>query len=178
MKYVVWALIAFGLYSGFKFLPLVFTKSSVTHAVERELGGINDGLSDEVLRKRIVRSARVASVELDPSKISIQRERHTGERVFQIAIELPITVEDLGKERVFDSVVHVNRTVPVDEAAEARRVATKKRYDDRVGRINAANDKLLGALRKCEERTGGKCQATGGAGQFMAPDDIEIIENY
>ncbi len=177
MKYVVWALILFAGYSGWKLLPIAMTKGAVARAVESELGGINDGMSNEQLRKRIIRSANVASVKLDPEKIWIERERHTGERIFRIDIEVPITYDYLGSERTSISMVHVDQAVPVDEAAEARRVAAKKRFDDRVGRINAANDKLRAAIRTCEQETGGPCEVQGGAGR-MAPEEIEIIDAW
>ena len=127
-----------------------------------------------------MRGAKVASIQLDPAAISIERERETDFRVFNIAIELPITIDYLGKERVFQSVVHVNESVPVDHAAENRRLAQQKRRDDRIGRINAANDKLIGALKDCERATGGPCEVQGnpGMGSYLAPDDIEIIKNY
>ncbi len=178
MKYVVWALILFAGYSGWKLFPIAMTKSSVARSVERELGGIHDGLSDEVLRKRIIRSANVASVKLDPEKIWIERERRTGERIFRIDIEVPITYDYLGSERTSISMVHIDQAVPVDEAAELRRVAAKKRFDDRVSRISAANDKLVGAIRRCEQETGGPCGVPGGGGARMAPDEIEIIEAW
>ena len=188
MKYVIWGLIIFGLYSGYKFLPVLMTRSSISHAVQAEMAGVTDDMTDDMIVKRLVRSAKVASIELDPARITVWRERRQGERQIRVDIEHPVAIQYLGSERHVMSHITVDEVVPVDEVAEARRLARKQRDQDRIERIHAANavrrDKLNAALAECERETGGACEITGGPGPMGSygmdsdSEDVDIIKAY
>jgi hypothetical protein len=180
VKYVLLILVLFGAYSGYRFMPVMMAKGSVAHAVKNELVDITDSMTDDQIRKRIMRRASAHSLSLEEDKIWISRERRNDLRFYQIDVEVPITISYLGSERTIRTAVHVDESVPVDTFAEARQQAAKKRYDDQIEQIGAARDQLREAREDCERATGGPCRFEGVNGPLgYAPrGDVEIIKKY
>lgn len=180
MKYLVWGTIAFGLYTGYKFVPVLMTRSSISHAVSTELPNITERMTDKHVRTLLVRSAKVASIELDPQKIQFAVERRTGEREVSVDVEYPMMIDFFGS-REFVNHVHVAEVVPVDEAAEARLAERERKHQERVQNLAKVNERIKEKKRRmiedCERATGQKCGLQGGGSYYgMAHDDEDDVE--
>ena len=186
MKYVVWGLLLFAGYSAWAYLPVLSTKSAISRAIEGAAPEMHEELSDEALVRRVVRRARVASLELDPDAIEVWIERRPGQRIVNVEVEHPVTFSYLGARTVMAHVSH-SEIVPVDEGAEVRRLAQQQRREDRIEHLHEVNQaiqaKKRDAIERCERKTGGPCEITGsfGGGPGMAYDSeeqYELIERF
>jgi hypothetical protein len=151
LKPLVYVVILFAVYTGYKFMSVPFSKGRVERVVV-------DGI-----RKRIIRRAEASSVSLAPGDIQVGREKLPGERVIHIDIAYPVTVRYLGGDRTIETDVHVTKVIEVDEAAEARRADAERRERHEINaKVAAAAEhvgRLKGALSECEQKHGkGNCR--------------------
>ena len=173
-------------YSAWAYLPVMSAKSSISRAIQGAAPEMHEEFSDEVLVTRVLRRAKVASLELDPERIEVWIERRPGERIVNVSVEHPVEISYLGTRTVMAQVTR-QEIVPVDEGAEARRMAQKQRNEERIEHLHEVNQaiqaKKRDAIERCERETGGPCEITGsfGYGTGMAYDDVddyELTENY
>jgi hypothetical protein len=169
-------------YGAYTYLPVLTTRSSIAHAVERQLPDMSERLTDAQIRTQLVRSAKVVDVDLDPNRITFDVQRRPGEREWTVDVEYPMTIVVLGEPREIVNHVHVSHVVPVDEAAEARLEAQLKQHADRVEHLGSVNRRIKAKrdamIADCEHKTGGPCQVQGSPGGYfgMAPDDEDDVE--
>ena len=166
MKFIVCALICFGLYSGYCFMPAYTVQSQFENLIAHALETGTHKLKAKAIRDKTLQAARSESIELEKDDIEIHREPGEGERTIHVAFQLPVTISYLGSERTLLRSVHVSRTYPVDEAAEARLVAQQEnrrrtaKEEKRRGRAEAAD--YYGRISdKCAESTSREFTATG-----------------
>jgi hypothetical protein len=162
LKPLVYVVILFAVYTGYKFMSVPFSKGRVERVVVTALDGIAHRASDDGIRKRIIRRAEASSVSLAPGDIQVGREKLPGERVIHIDIAYPVTVRYLGGDRTIETDVHVTKVIEVDEAAEARRADAERReraeIDAKVAAAGEHVGRLKGALSECEQKHGkGNC---------------------
>ncbi len=69
MKYVVWGVLLFTGYSAWAYLPILSAKSAISRAIEAAAPEMHEELSDNALVARVLRRAKVASIELDPDAV-------------------------------------------------------------------------------------------------------------
>ncbi len=165
MKYVVWIVVAFALYSGWVFLGANSARSNIAYTVEGVLKGVHHYTDDEVIKTRIVRNAKVTSIELAMDEIFVQRETREGARIVTVAVQHPITVGYLGSERTVWDDVSVSHTFAVDETVETRRLDGIQQQDDAKRRNRARadrfNSKVHDVWLECEAKFGkGNCEMT------------------
>jgi hypothetical protein len=163
LKPLVWILILFTAYTGYKFISVPFTKGRVERAVENALSDVSHEASSDGIRKRIVRSASISSISLEEGDIEVGREKLPGERIIRVDIAYPVTVNYLGADRTIHTDVHVTKVIHVDEAREARRLEARRkeqaRIDAKVGKAREHVGRLKDALSECEEKHGkGNCR--------------------
>jgi hypothetical protein len=163
LKPLIWVLVLFSVYTGYKFMGVPFAKGRVERVVQTALDGVPHRASDDGIRNRILRSAKVSSVSMEASDIAVGREKLPGERIIHVDISYPVTVSYLGGDRTIHTDVHVTKVIEVDEAAEARRAEAKRREQAAIdAKVAAAGEhvgRLKGALSECEEKHGkGNCR--------------------
>ncbi len=184
MKYVVWGVLLFAGYSAWAYLPILSAKSAISRAIEGAAPEMHEEFSDGALVARVLRRAKVASIELDPDAVEVWIERRPGQRIVNVEVDHPVTISYLGARTVM---AHVSSSeiVPVDEGAEARRLAQKQRREERLEHLHEVNQALQArtrdAIERCERATGGPCEITGGGAPgraYESEDQYELIERY
>ncbi len=165
MKYVVWIVVAFALYSGWVFLGANSARSNIAHTVEGVLESVRHYTDDEVIKTRIVRNAKVTSIEIAKDEIFVERETREGARIVTVAVQHPITVAYLGSERTVWDDVSVSHKFIVDEADEARRLDRIDQQEGAKRRQRAKADRFMSKVRdawkECEGKFGkGSCEMT------------------
>ena len=178
-KYVVWVLILFGIYSGYKGLSVSLVKSEMKNAVESVLEDVSHGTTDKSIRTRLLRRTASASLPVSEGNITIRRESRTGERILHIDVEYPVTINYLGSERTLESDLHVTKVVKVNEAAEARRAEKLRREEERRQNYQAFarehSRKLEPLWNECEAKHGkGNCRLEAWPGKGPG----EIVKMY
>ena len=143
---LILALLVFGGYTAYSFLPVSLTKGTIERAIEKVLEGSSHSATDVYIRTNILRVAATTSLELDAEHIQIARETHPGERVVTVDVHHPVTVRYLGSERSLQSSVNVRKVYRVDEAAEARRVAQEQRKAEEERRRQEASREYTARL--------------------------------
>ena len=182
-KLIAWGLVFFAGYSAWTYVPVYMNRSTVEHVLETAVAGLSHHSSEDQIRSRVIRAAsRGAELELSEEMISVATERRTGEFWIAVDVVYPTTVAYLGSERIIDNAVHIEAIVPVDEAAESRRLANQRRNEEANRRMAAASeryyDKVRDELERCRRQTGGECtfeQMPGGSGTL---DDPQFIRMY
>ena len=169
-KFVVWIVLFFGVYSGYKFLPVFFAKGRVERAIETVLDDTRHDAAEGAIRHMIARRAVVYGDEIDKESIQVDRETREGERIFHVAINYPTTVSYLGSERTVTSEIRTTRVMRVDEAKLARAAETKRKRDEEE---EDWRREMQGAWDECEEKHGqGNCTYSEipGAGRKIVKD--------
>ncbi len=157
-KLIVFALLGFGLYSAYCFLPVFTTQSQFEHLIAAILEGAGHNLPDRAVRDKTLRAARAESMPLTENDIVITREKSHGERIIHVEMHFPVTVSYLGSERILHRTLHVSQSYKVDEAALAQRVAQeeeRRRTQERKQRASEAQaaDYYGQIKEKCAEGT-------------------------
>jgi hypothetical protein len=182
MGWLVFFVIAFGLYTGWKFLTVPMTKSQIENAIEAVLDDISHEAPDRQIRALILRRAGVTEIELEEDEVWIERESRHGERIIQVGVGYPVTFSYLGSERTVQTAVQVTKVIRVNEAAEARRAAAREEALERdrqaAARARRWSDKLGEELKRCKKATGSKCDYWVTGGGIVDPDDVEIQRLY
>jgi hypothetical protein len=164
MKQLVFLLVLFGLYTGYKFAPSYFTTGQVEGAIENVLRNSSHTTTDDTFRTKVVRIASENSIPLEERDIQIRRGSSHGERVVEIDFEYPYTVSYLGSERSFVKDVSLAHAFQVDEAAEARSAQQFEENMRRVAEQERRRRKLEGEnLRKIDAEWK-KCEKAIAAG--------------
>ena len=182
LGWIVFAAVAFGLYTGWCFLTVPMTKGTIERTVNYVLDGVSHDATDESIRAKIIRRASSVEIDLYDDDIWVDRESHEGERIIHIGVDYPVTLDYLGGERTVDTSLDVTRVFRVNEAELVRRARV---HEQRMERNNEAmeiagrwTEKVAGELEKCKEATGSRCRySVTGAGQ-VDPDDVKIQRFY
>lgn len=159
LKFVTWSVLLFGLYAGYAFMPVACARSQVGRATETALEDISQDASDQAIRRSVAKRTRVASFPVDEETVLVHRESRPGERVIQVALAYPTSVQFLGTERVIVSEVEKTRVFQVDEARLAQREKATRDRREAIDRDRAMWEE---AYAECQEIHGkGNCSFTG-----------------
>jgi hypothetical protein len=176
---IVWALIVLGVYSAWKFMPVVLNKGRVERNVEYALQKMPPTSTEEDMRLRIVTKGSAGSIQLDAESVSVFKETQPGKRIFHIAIEFPHTVRYLGSDRIVNSRVQLTHVIEVDEVALARQQEYERKrmaaVEAEQRKAQAFADKVQAAYDECEGEWGkGNCTIT----ETYGGDSNEIVKMY
>jgi hypothetical protein len=151
VKLLVWIVVGFGAYGGYKLMGVNAVENNIERAVDEMFGKVDHETSHDAIKHTIVRKLAVASIELDPENIRVETERLPGERRVEVVVEHPVQIRFLGSERILTADVHASRSIPVDEALLARQAERQQRVDAYWGEVREAMD-------DCREKWGrGNC---------------------
>ncbi len=75
---VLFLILMFAIYTGYKFLPVSVAKSQMKHAVEGVLEDIDKETSDKSIKTRVIRRASAAAAPIDEAQIEVTRETRPG----------------------------------------------------------------------------------------------------
>jgi hypothetical protein len=176
---IVLALLALGVYTAYKFAPILLTTGRVQRNVEYALKNMPPTSTEEDMQLRIVTKGSAGSIQLEKENVSVVKETETGRRTFHIAIKFPNTVRYLGLERTIRSHVKITHIIEVDEAALARQLEyerqRKARYEAEQRKAREFADKVQAAYDECEEEWGkGNCTVT----ETYGGDSNELVKMY
>jgi hypothetical protein len=181
VKHLILVALVFGVYTGWKFVSVSFTKGQLEHTVQTVLDGTNHLATDITIRKKIVNAATSGSFPLEESQIEVQREKLPGSRIIHVSVDYPVAISYLGSERTVDASVHVSKAIQVDEAAEARREAAERRQAE-AGRRAAERERrfradVKDAFAECTAKHGPSgCELTYGYAPGAQPG--QLIRDY
>jgi hypothetical protein len=178
-KALVWIVILFAVYSGYKLFPAHLVESRIERAVDVGIQQIDHRATDAMIRSQIVKRANAASVPLGEEHIQIQRETHHGERIVHVDVDFPISVAYLGSEITIHGDARATRSIKVDEAALARRAERERERVEAVRSMQERDaersERLMEAMAECEEKWGkGGCQKI----ELPGGDPDEIVKMY
>ncbi len=178
VKHLVLIVIVFGVYTGYKFVPVSFTKSRITHVVDVALNDTTHLWTDDGLRKMIVRTASTGSLGLEESQITVQKETRPGERIVHIDVQYPMSISYLGSERTVNANVYVAKVFKVNEAAEVRRIENEKSQAEerrrQLERQERFASEVKDAFAECTAKHGpGGCELTYGYSPGARPGQLE-----
>ncbi len=142
MKYLVWAAILFGLYSGWCHLPFYTQPSHLESAVENILGALDHTSPDSAILDRTWKAIDSKGLYLKKQDIHVRRDQKQGERIVQVRFEIPVTVEWLGGTKTSSRTVEVAHSYPVNESEESSRLARiedRKSFDRQQNRLARAH---------------------------------------
>jgi len=176
---IVWALIALGIYSAWKFAPVLFNKGRIERNVEYALQNMSPLATEEDMRLRIVNKGSGGSIQLDAENVSVVKETQPGQRIFHIAIEFPNTVRYLGSDRIARSRVQLTHVIEVDEVALARQQEYERQhraaYEAEQRKARAFADEVHAAYDECQDKWGkGNCTVS----ETYGGDSNEIVKMY
>jgi hypothetical protein len=120
-------LLAFGAYTGYKFLPVELTKGKIEHGIDKAFEQISHRSTDEQVQANVARFVQTAGVNLVREDIRVEREQSPGQRVIHVDIYHPITVSYLGSDRAINKHIHKAKVIAVNEKAEAAYAEQKRR---------------------------------------------------
>ncbi len=171
LKLIVWLMIGFAGYCGFKYISVSSTTSQVERALETALSRVGYGTNTDAVAEVMARKASNSKVSLTPEDVRITMEKSHGKRVITADIEFPITVDFLGGERTFQRHVTATREILVNEqvlaAAEQREAQRMAVYEAPQAEAREYNAQVDEVYAECEEKHGkGNCRVmeTGGGG--------------
>jgi hypothetical protein len=176
---IVWALIVLGIYSAWKFAPVLFNKGRIERNVEYALQNMPPQSTEEEMKLRILTKGSGGSIQLDAEKVSVVKETQPGQRIFHIAIEFPNTVRYLGSDRIAKSRVKLAHVIEVDEVALARQQEYERQrkaaYEAEQRKAQAFADELQDAYDECEGKWGkGNCTVS----ETYGGDSNSIVRMY
>jgi hypothetical protein len=176
---IVWALIGLGIYSAWKFAPVLFNEGRIERRVEYALQNMPPRSTEEDMQLRILSKGSGSSIPLDAENVSVVKETQPGQRIFHIAIEFPNTVRYLGSDRIARSRVQLTHVTEVDEGALAREQEYERQrkaaYEAEQRKARAFADEVHAAYDECQEKWGkGNCTVSETYGR----DSNEIVKMY
>jgi hypothetical protein len=176
---IVWALLALGAYSAWKFTPALLNTGRVQRNVEYALKNMPPQSTEEEMRLRIVSKGSAGSIQLDEESVSVFKETEPGKRIFHIAVEFPNTVRYLGSDRTVVNRVELVHVIEVDEVALARHEEYERQraaaYEAQQREAQAFTDEVQAAYDDCEERWGkGNCRIA----ETYGGDSNEVVRMY
>ncbi len=176
---IVWALLALGVYTAYKFAPVLLNTGRVQRNVEHALKNMPPTSTEQDVQLRIVTKGSAGSIQLEKENVSVVKRAEPGRRTFDIAIKFPNTVRYLGSDRTIRSIVKVTHVIEVDEVALARQIEYERQREaqqeaeQRKAREFA--DKVQEAYDECEEQWGkGNCTVTETYGE----DSNQLVKMY
>ena len=163
MKYIVWIVIGVLGYTAWTYVPAFMTRSEISRHIETVLDGVPHHASDEMIHKRLIRTAKTTALELSADQILVSRTESQGQRGILVAVAAPVMVSYFGSEQQVGGPVEVERRFGVDEAAESRRLSAirdKEEFRERSQRkLERFNERLLDVWNECEGKFGkGNCK--------------------
>jgi len=175
----VWALLALGLYSGFKFFPVVLTKGRIERRVVSSVQNMGHDSTEEQMRLRVVTKGSSKSIQLLEEHVDVVRESEHGKRIFHIDVTHPSTVRYLGSDHTVTSRIQFTHVIVVDEVALARQKeyerVRREEYEVEQARARAFARQVDDARAECEEKWGvGNCSVT----ESYGGDSNHIIRMY
>jgi len=176
---IVWALIFLGLYSAWKFAPVLLNKGRIERRIEHALQNMPPHSTEEEMQLRIVTKGSGSSMPLDAENVSVFKETQPGQRIFHISVEFPNTVRYLGSDRIAKSRVQLTHVIEVDEVALARQQEHERRRmaanEAEQRKAQAFADKVQGAYDECQEKWGeGNCTVS----ETYGGDSNSIVKMY
>jgi hypothetical protein len=176
---IVWALIVLGIYSAWKFAPVLLNKGRIERRVEHALQNMPPHSTEEEMQLRIVTKGSGSSMPLDAENVSVFKEAQPGQRIFHISVEFPNTVRYLGSDRIAKSRVQLTHVIEVDEVALARQQEHERRrmaaYEAEQRKARAFADKVQSAYDECQEKWGeGNCTVS----ETYGGDSNSIVKMY
>lgn len=165
VKFIVWVLVIFAVYSGYKFMGVTFAANRVERAVQNAITGIALDSEESAIQQRVANKGSVAPVTLAPENVRVVKEKRPGQRIIHVDLTLPIPVDYLGSERIFTRSLQVTRVISVDEAALARQEQRERQrmaaYEAQQAEAGRFHRKVQSALEDCEDKWGkGNCTVT------------------
>ena len=176
---IVLALLALGVYTAYKFAPVLLNTGRIQRNVEYALKNMPPTSTEEDMQLRIVTKGSAGSIQLEKENVSVVKETEPGRRTFHIAIKFPNTVRYLGSDRTILSNVKATQVYEVDEVALARHLEherqRKARYEAEQRKAREFADKVQAAYDECEEEWGkGNCTVT----ETYGGDSNELVKMY
>jgi hypothetical protein len=176
---IVWALIVLGIYSAWKFAPVLLNKGRIERNVEYALQNMPPHSTEEDMQLRILTKGSGGSIQLDAENVSVVKETQPGKRIFHIAIEFPNSVRYLGSDRIAKSRVQLTHVIEVDEVALARQQEYERQrkaaYEAEQRKARAFADKVQDADDECEGKWGkGNCTVS----ETYSGDSNSIVKMY
>ncbi|HEY5657536.1 MAG TPA: hypothetical protein VIY27_07075 [Myxococcota bacterium] len=176
---IVWALVALGIYSAWKFTPAYLNEGRIERNVEHAIRNMPATSTEDDMLLRIVTRGSAGSIQLDAERVSVVKETLPGQRIFHIAIEFPNRVRYLGSERTLTNRVQLTRVMEVDEIALARQREYERErqaaYEAEQRRAQAFADEVQAAYEECEEKWGrGNCAVS----ETHGGDSDSIVRMY
>lgn len=146
-KLIVWGIIGFALYAGYRQLPGWLDQKQLEGAVANVLEHGTHTMTDEAIRTRTLHAARSEAIPLDASDVHIRRESRNGERIIHVEFE----VAD-GRR------IQASHSYAVDEAAEARLAA---QLDESRRAAAEQNRRSQAAMKEYRRRVKAECRKGG-----------------
>ena len=176
---IVWTLIVLGLYSAWKFAPVLFNKGRIERSAEYALQNMPPHSTEEDMQLRILTKGSGSSIQLDEENVSVVKETQPGQRIFHISVEFPNTVRYLGSDRIAKSRVQLTHVIEVDEVALARQQEHERQrmatYEAEQRKARAFADRVQGAYDECQEKWGkGNCTVS----ETYGGDSNSIVKMY
>ena len=147
VKLLVWIVVIFAAYSGYKLMGVNSVEGNIERAVDEMFGKVDHSTSHDAIKQLIIRRVAVASIEIAPESIQVETERRPGEILVEVAVAHPVNISFLGTEQVLTADAHASRVIPVDEAALAHQAEQQRRVDDHW-------EEVRGAMADCREKWG------------------------
>jgi hypothetical protein len=176
---IVWGLIVLGIYSAWKFAPVLLNKGRIERNVEYALQNMSPHSSEQDVQLRIVTKGSGGSIQLDAENVSVVKETQPGQRIFHIAVEFPNTVRYLGSDRIARSRVQLTHLIEVDEVALARQQEYERQrkavYEAKQRKAQTFADEVQEAYDECQEKWGkGNCTVS----ETYSGDSNSIVKMY
>ena len=176
---IVWGLIILGIYSAWKFAPVLLNKGRIERNVEYAMQNMAPHSTEEDMQLRIVTKGSGGSIQLDAESVSVVKETQPGQRIFHVAIEFPNTVRYLGSDRIAKSRVRLTHVIEVDEVALARQQEYERQhkaaYEAEQRKAQAFADEVQDAYDECEDKWGkGNCAVS----ETYSRDSNSIVKMY
>lgn len=176
---IVWALIFLGIYSAWKFAPVLLNKGRIERRVEHALQNMPPHSTEEEMQLRIVTKGSGSSMPLDAENVSVFKETQPGQRIFHISVEFPNTVRYLGSDRIAKSRVQLTHVIEVDEVALARQQEHERQRmaanEAEQRKAQAFADKVQSTYDECQEKWGvGNCTVS----ETYGGDSNSIVKMY
>ena len=176
---IVWGLIVLGIYSAWKFSPVLLNKGRIERNAEYAIQNMSPHSTEEDMQLRIVTKGSGGSIQLDAENVSVVKETQPGQRIFHVAIEFPNTVRYLGSDRIAKSRVQLIHVIEVDEVALARQQEYERQrkaaYEAEQRKARAFADKVQDAYDECQDKWGkGNCTVS----ETYGGDSNSIVKMY
>ena len=176
---IVWGLIILGIYSAWKFAPVLLNKGRIERNVEYAMQNMAPHSTEEDMQLRIVTKGSGGSIQLDAENVSVVKETQPGQRIFHVAIEFPNTVRYLGSDRIAKSRLRMTRVIEVDEVTLARQQEYERQRkaasEARQRKARAFAAQVEDAHDECEEKWGkGNCTVS----ESYGGDSNSIVKMY